>query len=116
MVQKRGTLSAMFVQRGMPSVLKHVGCQHAVAAACRTFPNLPEAWEYNFVGFCRRNCFAISLHRTGNLSDKSLRMISVTVENHLLYKKTLLCRRVWTELSAKLCFPISFLPLFCQCS
>lgn len=48
---------------------------------------------------------------TGNLSDKLLRLVSVTAENYLLYKKTLLCRRVWTEL----CFHNSFLPPFCQC-
>lgn len=109
-------LSTMFIQRGMLSVLKHVGYQHTVVAACRSFPNLREVWKYNFVGFCRRNCFVISLHITGNLSDKLLMLVSITVENYLLYKKTLLCRRVWTELSAKLCFHISFLLLFCQCS
>lgn len=109
-------LSTMFVQMGMLSVLKHVGYQHTVVTACRTFPNLPQVWKYNFVCFCRRNCFVISLQVTGNLSDKLLRLVSVTVENYFLYKKALLCRRVWTELSAKLCFHISFFPFFCQCS
>lgn len=80
-------LSTVFVQRGMLSVLKRVGYQHTVVAACRTFPNLLEVWKYNFVGFCRRNCFVISLHVTGNLSDKLLRLVSITVENYLLYKR-----------------------------
>lgn len=71
-------------------------------------PNLTEIRKRHFVGFCRISGFVISLHIAGSLSDKLLRLIS-TAENYLLYKKTLLCRRVWTELSAKLCFLISFL-------
>lgn len=64
-------------------------------------------------GFCRRNCFVTSLNITGNLFDELLRLVSVTAEDDVLCKMTLLCSRVWTELSARHTSPSSyFLPMF----
>lgn len=64
-------------------------------------------------GFCRRNCFVTSLTISDNLFHKLLRLVSVTAEDDILCKMTLLCSRVWTELSARHISPSSsFLPMF----
>lgn len=74
----------MFAQRGLLSVL---ACGLS-AHGCRTFPNVPEVQRYDFVYFCRRNRFVIRLHGAVSLSDRPLRLVSMTVENYLLCKKT----------------------------
>lgn len=66
-------------------------------------PRLTEIRKHRFGGFCRISGFVISLHIAISLSDKLLRLVS-RAENYLLYKKTVLCRSVWTELSAKQAF------------